>query len=66
MDLQDKYLETDANGYAVNDLDTKELKEFISLYNEYTSLLPKDNKFESDLPDTYKSIIDSDEALQKY
>ena len=66
LDLQDKYLETDANGYAVNDLDTKELKEFISLYNEYTSLLPKDNKFESDLPDTYKSIIDSDEALQKY
>lgn len=66
LDLQDKYLEVDKNGYAVNDLDTKELKEFIDLYNEYISLLPKDNKFESDLPDTYKSIIDSDDELKKY
>ena len=33
LDLQDKYLEVDKNGYAVNDLDTKELKEFIDLYN---------------------------------
>lgn len=66
LDLQDKYLEVDKNGYAVNDLDTKELKEFIDLYNEYNSLLPKDNKFESDLPDTYKSIIDSDDELKKY
>lgn len=66
LDLQDKYLEVDKNGYAVNDLDTKELKEFIDLYNEYISLLPKDNKFESDLPDTYKSIVDSDDELKKY
>ena len=36
----------DKNGYAVNDLDTKELKEFIRLYNQYISMLPKDNKFE--------------------
>lgn len=66
LDLQDKYLEVDKNGYAVNDLDTKELKEFIDLYNEYISLLPKDNKFESDLPDTYESIVDSDDELKKY
>lgn len=66
LDLQDKYLEVDKNGYAVNDLDTKELKEFINLYNEYISLLPKDNKFESDLPDTYKSIIDYDDELKRY
>lgn len=66
LDLQDKYLEVDKNGYAVNDLDTKELKEFIRLYNQYISMLPKDNKFESDLPDTYKSIIDSDDELKKY
>lgn len=66
LDLQDKYLEVDKNGYAVNDLDTKELKEFIDLYNEYISLLPKDNKFESDLPDTYKSIIDYDDELKRY
>lgn len=66
LNLQDKYLEVDKNGYAVNDLDTKELKEFIRLYNQYISMLPKDNKFESDLPDTYKSIIDSDDELKKY
>lgn len=66
LDLQDKYLEVDKNGYAVNDLDTKELKEFIRLYNQYISMLPKDNKFESDLSDTYKSIIDSDDELKKY
>lgn len=63
--IQDKYLEVDENGYATNDLSTKELKEFISLYKEYEQL-PSDNKFESDLPDTYKSIIESDENLQKY
>lgn len=63
--IQDKYLEVDENGYATNDLSTKELKEFISLYKEYEQL-PSDNKFESDLPDTYKSIIESDENLKKY
>ena len=63
--IQDKYLEVDENGYATNGLSTKELKEFISLYKEYEQL-PSDNKFESDLPDTYKSIIESDKNLKKY
>lgn len=66
LNLQDKYLEVDKNGYAVNDLDDKESKEFVRLYNQYLSMLPKDNKFESDLPDTYKSIIDSNDKFKKY